>query len=223
MNIDWSLLPPGSRVLCALSGGADSVCLLHLLTKAARERELTVFAAHCEHGLRGEESLRDMDFVRALCDSLSVPLTVKRVDVPAYAAANGLGTEEAARQLRYAFLEESADALGCDRIATAHNAGDRSETMLMNLCRGSGAAGLRGIPRQRGRIVRPLLDAERREILAYLAENGLELSLFGGIQFVHGPQKHGGTRSCRFCARTIPVSMRAWGAPPRSCVTTRTV
>ena len=174
MNIDWSLLPPGSRVLCALSGGADSVCLLHLLTKAARERELTVFAAHCEHGLRGEESLRDMDFVRALCDRLAVPLTVKRVDVPAAAAAQGLGIEEAARQLRYAFLEESADALGCDRIATAHNAGDRSETMLMNLCRGSGAAGLRGIPRQRGRIVRPLLDAERSEILDYLAANGLE-------------------------------------------------
>ena len=174
MNIDWSLLPSGSRVLCAVSGGADSVCLLHLLKTAARERGLTVFAAHCEHGLRGEESLRDMDFVRRLCDLLSVPLTVKRVDVPAYADTHGLGIEEAARQLRYAFLEACADALGCDRIATAHNAGDRSETILMNLCRGSGAAGLRGIPRCRGRIVRPLLDEQRNEILAYLAANGLD-------------------------------------------------
>ena len=137
MNIDWSLLPPGSRVLCAVSGGADSVCLLHLLTGAAHERGLTVFAAHCEHGLRGGESLRDMEFVRRLCEKLAVPLTVKRVDVSAYAGANGLGTEEAARQLRYAFLEDCADALGCDRIATAHNAGDRSETILMNLCRGA--------------------------------------------------------------------------------------
>lgn len=174
MNIDWSLLPPGSRVLCAVSGGADSVCLLHLLKTEERERGLTVYAAHCEHGLRGEESLRDLRFVQSLCEALTVPLTVKRVDVPAYAKAHSLGIEEAARQLRYAFLEETADALGCDKIATAHNLGDRSETVLMNLCRGSGAAGLRGIPRQRGRIVRPLLDVERAEILDYLAENGFE-------------------------------------------------
>ena len=174
MNIDWSLLPPGSRVLCAVSGGADSVCLLHLLKTAGHERGLTVYAAHCEHGLRGGESLRDMDFVRALCERLAVPLTVRHVDVPAYARAHSLGVEEAARKLRYAFLEETADALGCDRIATAHNALDRSETVLMNLCRGSGAAGLRGIPRQRGRIVRPLLDVNRAEILAYLSANRLD-------------------------------------------------
>ena len=164
------MLPPGSRVLCACSGGADSVCLLHLLR---RTEDITVLCAHFNHGLRGEESLRDERFVRRLCEALDVECVVGSGDVAAHAAARGIGIEEAAREKRYAFLEKTAAELGCDRIATAHNAEDNAETVLLNLIRGSGTKGLCGIPPVRGTVVRPLLTVTRAEIERYLDENGL--------------------------------------------------
>lgn len=164
------LLPAGGRVLCAVSGGADSMALLHMLL--LRE-DLTVCAAHFEHGLRGEESLRDAAFVEGWCRERSVPCLLEHGDVRRFARERGLGIEEAARELRYEFLERAADTLGCGIIATAHNADDNAETILLHLLRGSGSDGLRGIPRQRGRIVRPLLDTARAEIEAYLRENGI--------------------------------------------------
>ena len=167
------LLPPGSRVLCAVSGGCDSIGLLHLLWTQREEWGLEVFAAHYEPGIRGADSLRDAAFVEAFCRERGIPCTVEHGDVPAFAREQGLGIEEAARKLRYAFLERTADVLGCDRIATAHNADDNAETMLLNLVRGSGLRGLGGIPPERGRIVRPLLTVTRQEIESYLAENGL--------------------------------------------------
>ena len=168
-----ALLPAGSRVLCAVSGGSDSVCLLHLLWTQREALELELFAAHYEHGLRGEASLRDAAFVEGFCRERGIPCVVEHGDVSAYAASQGMGIEEAARALRYAFLERTADALGCDRIATAHNADDNAETLLLNLVRGSGLRGLGGIPPRRGRIVRPLLELSREEIEGYLRENDL--------------------------------------------------
>lgn len=170
MNIDRSLIPAGSHVLCAVSGGADSVCLLHLLSK---EPGLRVTAAHFEHGLRGAESLRDAGFVEKLCKELGIPLVLEHGDVAAFSREKGLGVEEGARLLRYAFLERTAAKRGCDRIATAHNADDHAETMLLNLCRGAGTKGLSGIPPRRGIIVRPLLGCTRAEIEQYLEENAL--------------------------------------------------
>ncbi len=170
MNRDFALLPSGSRVLCAVSGGADSVCLLHWLRE---QPDLRLFAAHYEHGLRGEEALRDAAFVEELCEAWGIPCAVEHGDASAYASEKRMGIEEAARELRYDFLERTAEALGCDRIATAHNADDNAETVLLNLCRGAGAAGLSGIPPKRGRIVRPLLGATRAEIEAYLREHDL--------------------------------------------------
>ena len=155
------LLPPEGRVLCAVSGGADSMALLHMLL--ARPG-LTVCAAHFEHGLRGEASLADAAFVETWCRERGVPCLVGHGDTRRHAAAQRLGIEEAARELRYRFLEEAADSLGCAVIATAHNADDNAETLLLHLLRGSGAEGLRGIPPRRGRIIRPLLDMTRREI-----------------------------------------------------------
>lgn len=159
----------GRRILCACSGGADSMCLLHLMVTAG----LDVTAAHFEHGIRGEEALRDARFVKDWCDGHGVPCAVGHADVPAYAREHGLGTEEAARTLRYAFLNRTADELGCDVIATAHNLSDNAETVLFNLCRGTGSAGLRGIARERGRYLRPLLGTARGEIENYLRENGV--------------------------------------------------
>ena len=173
MNIDRGLLPPGTGVLCAVSGGADSLCLLHLLWTRREELGLRVCAAHYEHGLRGEESRADAAFVEAFCRERGIPCLVGHGDTAAFAAREKLGVEDAARRLRYAFLEEAADALGCELIATAHTADDNAETMLLNLARGSGAAGLCGIPPRRGRVVRPLLGATRAEVEACLNENGL--------------------------------------------------
>ena len=165
------LLPRGTRLLCAVSGGADSMCLLHLMKSRETELGIEVFAAHYEHGLRGEESQRDCAFVENWCREKGILCVSEHGDVRAFAKEKGMGLEEAARELRYAFLQKTAAELGCTRIATAHNADDNAETLLFNLCRGSGAAGLRGIPPIRENIIRPLLHCTRAEIEEYLREN----------------------------------------------------
>ena len=168
MNIELESLR-GERLLVALSGGADSMCLLHYL----HANGIDVSAAHYEHGIRGEESERDLRFVQSWCESSKIPFVFDRGDVPAYAKANAMSIEEAARKLRYEFLERQREKLGCSLIVTAHNAEDNAETLLMNLIRGSGAKGLSGIPRRRGNIIRPLLDVSRAEIEAYLKQNAI--------------------------------------------------
>ncbi|MBQ7693029.1 MAG: tRNA lysidine(34) synthetase TilS [Oscillospiraceae bacterium] len=168
MNIDLAPLA-GKKLLCAVSGGADSMCLLHLLTSQG----LDVTAAHFEHGIRGEESLRDAAFVEAWCRARGIPFVLGHGDAPAYARAHGMGLEEAARELRYRFLRETMEESGAELILTAHNRDDNAETVLLNLIRGSGTAGLSGIPPARGAICRPLLGVSRREITAYLSEHGV--------------------------------------------------
>ena len=165
---EYAMLPPGASVLCAVSGGADSVCLLHWLSQ---QGDLTLTAAHFNHRLRGAEADRDEAFVRDLCEAWHIPLTVGRGDVRAFARREGLSVEEGARILRYAFLKQAAEAEGCQFIATAHNADDNAETVLLNLIRGTGVKGLGGIPPTQGKIVRPLLGLTRPEILAYLEEH----------------------------------------------------
>lgn len=169
----YSLLPNGQKVLCAVSGGADSMCLLHLMKEFEDTLHIHVAAAHFEHGIRGAESLRDLSFVRDYCEENYIPFMDGRGDVPVFAAANGLGTEEAARMLRYEFLEKARAELSCDVIATAHNMNDNAETVIFNLTRGAGTAGLCGIPPKRGNIIRPLLCLSRTEIEDYLRENGI--------------------------------------------------
>ncbi len=163
------MLADTATLLCAVSGGADSVCLLHILKGLAPELGFTLHAAHYHHGIRGGEADRDRDFVRELCRQWDIPLHTGAGDVPAHAASRGVGLETAARELRYAFLEDTASHLEKCRIATAHQAEDNAETLLMHLCRGTGLQGLCGIPPVRGRIVRPLLVLDRPEVLAYLS------------------------------------------------------
>ena len=167
MRMTDALPPRGERVVCAVSGGADSMCLLHLVWSQGYD----VTCAHFEHGIRGEESLRDARFVESWCLEHGIPFVLGHGDAPGYAEQNGLSLEEAARELRYDFLYKTAEAYGADRILTAHSLDDNAETLLFNLIRGSGTAGLCGIPQSRGKLLRPLLHVSRAEIEAYLREN----------------------------------------------------
>lgn len=162
------LTVPGQRVTCALSGGADSVALLHCLLSLRAELGVTVSAAHYNHCLRDAESDEDEDFVRRLCASWGVELAVGRGDVAACARETGQSLEEAARRMRYAFLLSQPGLL-----ATAHNADDQVETVLLNLLRGTGLRGLGGMSPRQGRVIRPLLPVTRAEVDAYLLANGL--------------------------------------------------
>ena len=167
------MLPPATSVAVGLSGGADSVALLHLLLSLREELSLCeITAVHIDHGLRGEESARDRQFVTQLCEKWQVPLTVHACDVAAYAAEQHMGVEEAGRAVRYQQFEAEAARIG-GYIATAHTASDNAETLLLHLCRGSGLHGLSGIPPKRGCVVRPLIDCTREEIEAYCEQNGL--------------------------------------------------
>ena len=168
MNIDLAPLA-GKKLLCAVSGGADSMCLLHLLTSQG----LDVTAAHFEHGIRGEESLRDAAFVETWCKARGIPFVLGHGDAPGYARAHGMGLEEAARELRYRFLREAMEETRAELILTAHNRDDNAETVLLNLIRGSGTAGLCGVPPMRGAILRPLLTVSREEIEAYLTAHSV--------------------------------------------------
>lgn len=162
------LLAPGQRVVVAVSGGADSVALLLALKEAAGRLRLRLDAAHFDHGLRGAASAADAAFVAALCRRLGVPLHLGRAAPP----LAGPGLEAQARRARYAFLASVADRLGADRIATAHTADDQAETVLMRLLRGSGGDGLQAIRFRRGRVVRPLLECRRADVLDFLAAAG---------------------------------------------------
>ena len=151
----------GDRVICAISGGADSVALLWCLYLLREQLDLKLSAAHLNHGLRGEESDRDEDFVRQLCAGYQIPLTVGRTQVQ----AQGRGLEDAARRARYTFLESLDPAA---KIATAHTADDNAETVLLHLIRGAGLRGLGGIAPARGRVIRPMLGVTRQEVEAFL-------------------------------------------------------
>lgn len=158
------LLSPGSKVLVALSGGADSVALLVVLLKLGYRCE----AMHCNFHLRGEESNRDELFVTELCARHNVPLHTIHFDTTAYAKKQGISIEMAARELRYAAFEERRAKIGAEAIAVAHHRDDSAETLLLNLLRGTGIKGLCGIQPKNGYIVRPLLCVGRADIIDYL-------------------------------------------------------
>ena len=155
-------------VLVALSGGADSVALLRVLQAAGCDCR----AAHCNFHLRGEESMRDEQFVRDLCQKINIPLVVKDFDVKAWQEAHGGSVEMACRELRYRWFEQERERQGCDLIAVAHHADDQIETFFLNLLRGTGLKGLAGMQRQNGFIWRPMLNVTRVQVLEYLDSIG---------------------------------------------------
>ena len=165
---EHKLLEPGKKVLVALSGGADSVALLVVLHRLGYNCE----AIHCNFHLRGEESNRDEQFVNHLCERLGIALHTVHFDTKGYAKEKGISIEMAAREQRYAVFEEHRKATGAQAIAVAHHRDDSAETLLLNLIRGTGIKGLRGIQPQNGHIVRPLLCVGRDEIIEYLKWRG---------------------------------------------------
>ena len=162
-----ALLPLGARILVAVSGGRDSMVLLRILAGLGYW-DLT--AAHCNFHLRGTASNGDEAFTRAECGALGVDLHVARFDTLAWCKEHNVGTEEGARQLRYEWFAELCEAYGYSRLAVAHHADDQAETMLLNAARGAGLRGLRGMPRQNGIIVRPLLETTRHDIDRWISE-----------------------------------------------------
>ncbi|MEA3337984.1 MAG: tRNA lysidine(34) synthetase TilS [Chloroflexota bacterium] len=199
----YNLISPGDTVVVGVSGGPDSLCLLHVLKQLEQSWALNLHVGHLHHGLRGAQADADAAFVNKMADSWGLPCTVSLADVPAQARQPGVSVEEAARHARYTFLSGLAGDLGTDAVAVGHNADDQTETVLMHLLRGSGLAGLRGMmpetflsdyrltasgadqpatatsgssfPAIPGtvRVVRPLLEIPRDAVLRYCADHDL--------------------------------------------------
>lgn len=171
----YRLLEIGDRVVAAVSGGPDSVCLLRILLLLASDYRLKIMVAHMNHGMRGEESDRDESFVRKIASDLDLPFETVKVDIPALLKAEGGSAEDVCRRQRYRFLERVSAEHAFTKIALGHHRDDQVETILMNLIRGSGPEGLKGFsPFREGRWIRPLFEITRDEIFAFLKSEKLD-------------------------------------------------
>ena len=166
------LLLQGDSVIVALSGGADSVALLHVLNSIKEKYNLKIYAAHLNHMLRGEEADRDEKFCKILCENYSTELFVRHADIKKLARERKIGLELCGREERYKFFDELALNLG-SKVATAHTASDNAETLIFRLVRGTSVRGAAGIPPRRGHFIRPLISCTRAEIESYCSENKL--------------------------------------------------
>jgi tRNA(Ile)-lysidine synthase len=164
------LIGKGDRILTAFSGGADSVFLLYFLLKYKRRFKISFAAFHLNHKLRGEDADKDEKFCSSFCTENKIEYYSEAVDVKTIARKNKISVEEAGREIRYKELDQLSKEKGFNKIATAHNASDNAETMLLNVVKGTGIKGLSGIPVKRGKIIRPILTLDSGEIRKYLDE-----------------------------------------------------
>ena len=171
----YNMLECGDKVIAAVSGGADSVCMLHILNNLKNDLKFSLCCAHINHGLRGEAADSDEAFVKALCVNMGIDFYSKKFDVARLAEENKITCEEAGRNVRYGFFEEIKTKYGYNKVATAHNKNDNAETVLMRIIRGTGIDGLAGIPYMRNDgVIRPILDISREQVEEYCTENNLE-------------------------------------------------
>jgi tRNA(Ile)-lysidine synthase len=168
------LVLPGDVLIAAVSGGPDSMAMLHVLREILKEWGIKIHVAHFNHMFRGAESEEEASFVAKRAAQMGLDCTVETCDVPLYLKETGLSPEEGARTLRYDFLRRVAKSLNANAICTAHHANDQAETVLLHLLRGAGPEGLAAISPREGNLVRPMLEVSKEEILAYCAENNLE-------------------------------------------------
>ncbi len=169
-----NMIKSGDGVVVAVSGGADSICLLHVLNKLKKQYKLELYIAHVNHLLRGQDSDEDAHYVQEFGNRLGIPVYIKKVDIKKVSKETRVSEEVAGRQERYSFFSQIAKEVGAQRIAVAQNRNDQAETMLMRLIRGTGLDGLSGIkPVRKDGIIRPLLHVERVEIEQYCRSNKL--------------------------------------------------
>lgn len=172
MLVDLSKIHGNATVAVAVSGGSDSMALLHYLNNAAKEKNFSVIALNVEHGIRGIESENDSSFVSEYCKSHNIPLLFYKIDTLKRAKDKKLSVEEAARQLRYECFHSAINNGKCDYVATAHHMRDNTESVLFNMFRGTGIKGLSGI-RDSGKIIRPLVKTAKEEIDEYVVKNAI--------------------------------------------------
>ena len=170
--MEQGLLARGMKVIAGVSGGADSVCLLRMLDEMKEALDLTITCVHIEHGIRGEESRADRDFVKDLCSQMGIEIKIYEEDVPLISRERSMTLEEAGRYVRYEAFKRELEKMGADVIAVAHHMGDQAETVLFNMIRGSGLKGISGMAPRSGSIIRPLLTLTREEIEQYLKNKG---------------------------------------------------
>lgn len=163
-----NLIEKGDKIVLGISGGPDSVCLLHILNRLKEQLDIEIYAAHLNHQIRGIEAQKDALYVTHLCEKMGIKYFVRSIDVPKYCKKNKLSIEDGARKLRYEMFYEIMQKTHANKIAIAHNTNDQAETILMRIMRGTGLQGLRGIEYIRDNIIiRPILDIERSEIEKY--------------------------------------------------------
>ena len=169
-----NLIESGDKIVIGISGGPDSVCLLHILSRLKDKLDIELYAAHLNHQIRGIEAQKDALYVSEICDELGITYFLKSIDVPKYCKDNSLSIEEGARKLRYEMFDEIKKRTKSNKIAIGHNLNDQAETVLMRIMRGTGLQGLRGIEyaRENG-VIRPLLDIERKDIEEYCKVHNL--------------------------------------------------
>lgn len=170
----YNMVDRGQKLLVGVSGGPDSIALLHALNEVSGDIKFSLHAAHLNHSFRGEESDADAEYVRDFTALLDINLTSEKINIPAECKTLHMSPEQAAREIRYSFFERVAAQIGADRIVVAHTADDQVETCLLNLLRGTGIDGLAGIPPVRGNIIRPLINIRRREVEEYILKHDLQ-------------------------------------------------
>ena len=169
----YDLINENDKIICGVSGGPDSICMLDILKDLKEELKFELIVCHINHLIR-EEAISDEEYVVNYCKENNIKCYVKRIDVKKYANNNKQGTEEAGRTVRYEFFEEILQKEGANKIAIAHNKNDKIETIIMNMLRGSGISGLKGIePKRENKYIRPLIETERTSIEEYCEEKNL--------------------------------------------------
>lgn len=169
----YDLIKSGDKIVLAVSGGPDSIFMFDILNKLRKKLNFEIVVCHINHMIR-EEAIDDENFVKNICNENNIQCYIKRIDVTNYANNNKMGTEEAGRILRYNFFEEILNKTGSNKIAIAHNKNDKAETIIMNLLRGTGVQGLRGIePIRDNKYIRPIIEIERKDIEEYCEINNL--------------------------------------------------
>ncbi len=175
--IENNLISKGDKIIVALSGGPDSVALLHILEKIREKYNLKLGACHINHLLRGEDAMRDEDFAKNLCKALNIDFYSHREDIKAYSKKYGIGEEESGRRVRYGFFEKVLKENAYNKIALGHNLDDNIETFLFRLMRGTSLDGLNSIPLKRDNIIRPIMNEKKKDILSFLNENNFDYAI----------------------------------------------